>query len=97
MPNKKSKTVSRKNRRTKRPNVFAQSQPIERGETETQTAVTTASAEHTPRTTARVDRTTRRAGARSEIYTRSLPAELRKIGVLTTFIAATLIVLSFVL
>jgi hypothetical protein len=97
MPNKKSKSVSRKNRRTKRPNVFTQSQPIEHGETETQVAVTTASTENTPRAKAHVDRTTRRAGARSEIYTRSLPAELRKIGVLTAFIAVTLTVLSFVL
>ena len=97
MPNKISKSVSRKKRRTKRPNVFAQSQPMERGETETQTAVTIESTENIPRAKARVDRTTRRAGARSEIYTRSLPAELRKIGVLTACIAVTLIVLSFVL
>ena len=51
--------------------------------------------ESVPRMRARVERTTRIAGARSEIYTRSLPAELKKLGVLAGVIAIALTVLTF--
>ena len=48
-----------------------------------------------PRTRARVERSTRIAGARSEIFTRSMPAELRKLATLAGVIAVVLIVLTF--
>ena len=56
--------------------------------------MTTTTAEDGPRLRARVERTTRIAGARSEIYTRSLPAELKKMGALAGVIVVALIVLT---
>jgi|TARA_B100000809_G_C15121424_1_gene524426 hypothetical protein len=44
---------------------------------------------------ARVERTTRIAGARSEIFTRSLPAELKKLGTLAGVIVVALVILTF--
>lgn len=97
MPKNTRKSGSRKNRRTSKPNVYAQSQPTERTDNDTQTATTTSSTESAPRTRARVERTTRIAGARSEIYTRSLPAELRKMGALAGVVVVALAVLTFAL
>ena len=94
MPKITRKFGPRKNRKTSRPNVFAQSQPTRRPEGDAQAAVTTSTAEAGPRLRARVERTTRIAGARSEIYTRSLPAELKKMGVLAGVIVVALIVLT---
>ncbi|MEE8046783.1 MAG: hypothetical protein V3T49_08085 [Dehalococcoidia bacterium] len=99
MPKNLRKSGSRKNRRISKPNVFAQSQashddvdddsvPDDASPTQTSAA---------PRTRARVERTTRRAGLRSEIYTRSLPAELRKMGVLSAAVVVALLVLTFTL
>ncbi len=96
MPKITRKTGGRKNRKTSRPNVYAQSQPTPRTEDNAEVAVTTATTtEAGPRMRARVERTTRIAGARSEIYTRSLPAELRKLGALAGIIVVVLIVLTF--
>ena len=44
---------------------------------------------------ARVERTTRIAGARSEIFTRSLTAELKKLGTLAGVIVVALVILTF--
>ncbi len=97
MPKLTRKSRFRRNRKTSRPNVFAQSQPTQRVDDETQVAVTTSTTETGPRVRARVERTTRIAGARSEIYTRSMPAELRKLGALAGVIIVALIVLTFTL
>lgn len=95
MPKITRKSGGRKAHKTSRPNVFAQSQPTTSRD-DSQAAVTTSTAETAaPRTRARVERTTRIAGARSEIYTRSMPAELRKLGALAGMIAIALIVLTF--
>ena len=102
MPKNIRKPRARKNRRTSRPNVFAQSQPVPREDQDDQAAATTTSTttaaaveESAPRMRARVERTTRIAGARSEIYTRSLPAELKKLGALAGVIVIALTVLTF--
>ncbi len=99
MPKNTRKSRPRKNRRASRPNVFAQSEPTPRGDQDAQVATTTTSTatvdESAPRMRARVERTTRMAGARSEIYTRSLPAELKKLGALAGVIAIALTVLTF--
>ena len=101
MPKNTRKSKFRKNRRTSRPNVFAQSQPTEREDQDAEVAVTTTSTTTTaveqsaPRMRARVERTTRIAGARSEIYTRSMPAELKKLGALAGMIVIALTVLTF--
>lgn len=93
------KSGARKTRKTSKPNVFAQSQPTPRAVDDAQVAVTTStsSSAAAPRTRARVERTTRIAGARSEIYTRSMPAELRKLGALAGVIVVVLAVLTFTL
>ena len=97
MPKITRKFGPRKNSKTSRPNVFAQSQPTPRADDDDQVAVTTstASVAAAPRPRARVERTTRIAGARSEIYTRSIPAELRKLGALAGVIVVVLAVLTF--
>jgi hypothetical protein len=96
MPKITRKSGSKKNRKVSRPNVYAQTQPTERAVDDSQAAVTTSTSANTvPRTRARVERTTRIAGARSEIFTRSMPAELRKLGALASVIAVVLIVLTF--
>jgi hypothetical protein len=97
MPKNTRRSGSRKNRRTSRPNVFAQKTPVKRAEDENQPAATATAAVAAPRTRARVERTTRRAGVRSEIYTRSLAAELKKMGALASVIVVVLAVLTFVL
>ncbi len=95
MPKITRKSGAKKTRRTSKPNVFAQSQPTQRTTDDSQVAVTTSTTETGPRLRARVERTTRIAGARSEIYIRSMPAELRKLGVLAAVIVVALTVLTF--
>ena len=98
MPKNTRKSGPRKNRRTSRPNVFVQSNApedsIEDGDERISESTATRSA---PRAKASVERTTRRASIRSEIYTRSLSAELKKMGVLSGAVALALVVLTFAL
>ena len=99
MPKNPRKSGTRKNRRTTQPNVFVQSEStpsddvIDEG-TSSDTATSGSSA---PRVRARVERTTRRASVRSEIYTRSLPRELKKMGALSGLIVIALVVLTIAL
>ena len=99
MPKNTRKSGSRKNRRTSRPNVFVQSNApedsIEDGDE--QISESTASTRSAPRAKARVEHTTRRASVRSEIYTRSLSAELKKMGVISGVVVLALVVLTFAL
>ena len=96
MPKITRKSGSKKNRRTSRPNVFAQTQPTLRKEEDNEVVeATLTTAGKAPRSTVRVERSTRIAGARSEIYTRSMPAELRKMGALAGVIVVVLTVLTF--
>mgnify|MGYP004000169163 CR=1 FL=1 len=99
MPKNTRKSGTRKNRRTSQPNVFVQSQApedsVDDGEELTpESAVSTQSA---TRVKARVERGTRIASVRSEIYTRSLSAELRKMGALAGAVVVALAVLTFAL
>lgn len=88
---------TRKNRRPSKPNVFVQSQRPEDNDASDNETVTADSAQSAPRTRARVQRTTARASVRSEIYTRSLSAELKKMGTLSGVVVVALIVLTFAL
>jgi hypothetical protein len=90
---------TRKNRRTTKPNVFVQSQQPadDYSDDEEQTAEASDSTTSAPRTKARVQRTTQRASVRSEIYTRSLPAELKKMGALSGIVVVVLVVLTVAL
>ena len=99
MPKKNQKPTSRKNRRASTPNVFAQHRNAEDEDKSAQdTSATTADiAAPPPRTRGRVERATRSAGVRSEIYTRSQSAELKKLAGLTLGIVIVLSVLTFVL
>ena len=100
MPKNTRKSGSRKNRRTSQPNVFVQSQAPEdsfEDDDDELISESTASTPSAPRIKARVERTTRRASVRSEIYTRSLPAELKKIGALAGAVVIALAVLTFAL
>ena len=89
------KTGARKNRRTTRPNVFAQTQPTPRSSDDSEVEDVAESPVGDTRVRSRVARTSRIAGARSEIFTRSLPAELKKLGTLAGVIVVALIVLTF--
>jgi hypothetical protein len=96
MPKNSKNTGTRKNRRSSTPNVFVQSavpdnNDDDQGETST---VAESSSSHTG---IRVERTNRRASVRSEIYTRSLSGELRKMGALSAGIVVVLVVLTFAL
>ena len=95
MPKFTRKTGARKNRRTTRPNVFAQTQPTPRSRDDSEVEDVAESPVGETRVRARVARTSRIAGARSEIFTRSLPAELKKLGTLAGVIVVALIVLTF--
>ncbi len=86
--------TNRKNRRPSKPNVFVQSN---RRDTVDDSDQETPSEDAAPRTRARVQRTTQRASVRSEIYTRSLTAELKKMGALSGVVVVALIVLTFAL
>ena len=92
---KPKKTSTRKNRRSSRPNVFIQSDrpdaSISSSETES------GSSQEAPRVRTSVQRTNQRASVRSEVFTRSIGAELRKLGALTGVIVVALVVLTVVL
>ena len=87
---------TRKNRRTAKPNVFVQSQRAEDDNSDDE-VVTSSGSDSTPKPRARVQRTTQRASIRSEIYTRSLSSELKKMGALSSVIVVALVVLTFAL
>lgn len=99
MPKNTRKSGTRKNRRTSTPNVFVQSEtPEDDGSDDEQdSAVTSTATTSEPRVRARVQRATTRASARSQIYTRSLSAEIKKMGVLSGAVAIVLVVLTFTL
>ena len=97
MPKKNQKPTSRKNRRASTPNVFAQHRNAEDEDKSAQDTSATTADIAAPRTRGRVERATRSAGVRSEIYTRSQSAELKKLAGLTLGIVIVLSVLTFVL
>ena len=102
MPKNNQKPKSRKNRRASTPNVFVQNRNVEDEDQSAQDTSATTSDITAPRTTAprtriRVERATRSASVRSEIYTRSQSAELKKLAGLTFGIVIVLSVLTFVL
>ena len=97
MPKKNQKPTSRKNRRASTPNVFAQHRNAEDEDKSAQDTSATTADIAAPRTRGRVERATRSAGVRSEIYTRSQSAELKKLAGLTFGIIIILSVLTFVL
>ena len=110
MPNRKQsrqRTIRKGSGRESRPNVYiapAKGAPARTGEPPEPAAadgasistsvVTTAQSVAARRARARAGRQTR---ARSEVFTRSLPSELRKLGVLTGGAVVILVVLTFVL
>jgi hypothetical protein len=97
MPKNNRKSKSRKNRRSSTPNVFVQNRNIEDDDKSTQNTPSATPDSAAPRTGIRLERATRSASVRSEIYTRSQSAELKKLGVLTLGIIVILSVLTFVL
>jgi len=97
MPKNNRKPKSRKNRRSSTPNVFVQNRNTEDDDKSTQNTPNATPDSAAPRTGVRVERATRSASVRSEIYTRSQSAELKKLGVLTLGIIVILSVLTFVL
>ncbi|HIF71405.1 MAG TPA: hypothetical protein EYQ61_02410 [Dehalococcoidia bacterium] len=98
MPKNTRKSGTRKNRRTSTSNVFVQSETPQDDDSDIeQDAETSTAVSSAPRVRARVQRTTTRASARSEIYTRSLTGEIKKMGILSGAIAVVLVVLTFAL
>ena len=97
MPKNNQKPKSRKNRRASTPNVFVQNRNVEDEDQSAQDTSATTTDIKTPRTRVRVERATRSASVRSEIYTRSQSAELKKLAGLTFGIIIILSVLTFVL
>jgi len=92
---KPKKTSTRKNRRSSRPNVFIQSDRADASISSSETE--SGSSQEAPRVRASVQRTNQRASVRSEVFTRSIGAELRKLGALTGVIVVALVVLTVVL
>lgn len=88
---------TRKNRRPSKPNVFVQSQRPENNDSVGNTDSASPEGSSAPQARARVQRTTQRASVRSEIYTRSLSAELKKMGTLSGVVVVALVVLTFAL
>jgi hypothetical protein len=88
---------TRKNRRASTPNVFVQSNRPNDDNESTPPAPSSDGNEAAPQARARVQRTTQRASVRSEIYTRSLSAELKKMGALSGMVVVALVVLTFAL
>ena len=84
MPKNNQKPKSRKNRRASTPNVFVQNRNVEDEDQSAQDTSATTTEITAPRTRVRVERATRSASVRSEIYTRSqFPAHtmgMQKIG-----------------
>ena len=97
MPKNNQKPKSRKNRRASTPNVFVQNRNVEDEDQSAQDTSATTTDITMPRTRVRVERATRSASVRSEIYTRSQSAELKKLAGLTFGIIIVLSVLTFVL
>ncbi len=97
MPKNNQKPKSRKNRRVSTPNVFVQNRNVEDEDQSAQDTSATSTDITAPRTRVRVERATRSASVRSEIYTRSQSAELKKLAGLTFGIVIVLSVLTFVL
>ena len=97
MPKNNQKPKSRKNRRASTPNVFVQNRNVEDEDQSAQDTSATTTDITTPRTRVRVERATRSSSVRSEIYTRSQSAELKKLAGLTFGIIIVLSVLTFVL
>ena len=88
---------TRKNRRYAKPNVFVQSnQPDDADDIGSEESESSSSVEGA-RVRARVQRTLFRATASTEIYTRSLSAELKKMGALSGAVILVLVVLTFAL
>ncbi|KAA1304486.1 MAG: hypothetical protein EGP04_02560 [SAR202 cluster bacterium] len=96
MPKNNRKSKSRKTRRSSTPNVFVQNRNTDDDKRTQNNPATTLDTVPT-RTSGRVERATRNASVRSEIYTRSQSAELKKLGILSLGIIVTLSVLTFVL
>ena len=96
MPKNNRKSKSRKTRRSSTPNVFVQNRNTA-DDKRTQNNPAATSDTGPARTSGRVERATRNASVRSEIYTRSQSAELKKLGILSLGIIVTLSVLTFVL
>ena len=96
MPKNNRKSKSRKTRRSSTPNVFVQT-PKTDDDKRTQNTPAATSDTGPARTSGRVERATRNASVRSEIYTRSQSAELKKLGILSLGIIVTLSELTFVL
>ena len=96
MPKNNRKSKSRKTRRSSTPNVFVQNRNTD-DDKSTQNTPNATPDSAAPRTGVRVQRATRSASVRSEIYTRSQSAELKKLGVLALGIIVILSVLTFVL
>ena len=96
MPKNNRKSKSRKTRRSSTPNLFVQNRNTD-DDKSTQNTPNATPDSAAPRTGVRVERATRSASVRSEIYTRSQSAELKKLGVLTLGIIVILSVLTFVL
>lgn len=88
---------TRKNRRSAKPNVFVQSEQTEDAGDVGPDEAESSSSTDVPRVRARVQRTSQRASVRSEIYTRSLSAELKKMGALSGVVILVLVVLTFAL
>ena len=90
---------SRKNRRTTKPNVYAQTNipSDDRKPRETTIRSTGVVSGSEPRERFRDQKNNQRASVRSEIYTRSLSGELRKMGALSGIIVVVLAVLTFTL
>ena len=97
MPKNNQKPKSRKNRRASTPNVFVQNRNVEDEDQSGQDTSATTTDITTPRTRVRVERAIKSASVRSEIYTRSQSAELKKLAGLTFGIIIVLSVLTFVL
>jgi len=97
MPKNNQKPKSRKNRRASTPNVFVQNRNVEDEDQSAQDTSATTTDIAMPRTRVRVERAIKSASVRSEIYTRSQSAELKKLAGLTFGIIIVLSVLTFVL
>ncbi len=93
----KNTRSTRSNRRQSKPNVFVQSHDSDDQDNSVSVSPAASSPEVAPRTRARVQRTTQRASIRSEIFTRTLSAELKKMGALSGVLIIALIVLTFAL
>ena len=96
MPKNNRKSKSRKTRHSSTPNVFVQNRNTD-DDKRTQNNPAATSDTGPARTSGRVERATRNASVRSEIYTRSQSAELKKLGILSLGIIVILSVLTFVL